>query len=165
MANLKALGSLSGCSDERWQAIANGTADPTPAEIAAFLALSDERARWLARVLASWREGFAAGRRTGWREGYAAAEARHDAEWDITRGLLVGAVHSVLDPEGDARQRLRSAEATERRGAAERERAFVAKAYATPDKDRTDAQRATVQSYPPPRAKGRRLRAVDGGRG
>jgi hypothetical protein len=46
---------------ERWNAIAEGRAAPTPREIALVLEISDERDLWLRRGLHSWDEGFAAG--------------------------------------------------------------------------------------------------------
>ena len=128
-----------------------------PAEAAALLALSDERDHWLARVLASWREGFAAGRRAGWREGYAAATADQRDEWITTRRLLHNATAPVLDPQGWSREQereaarvVRAAEAATRRDAAERYDAFVARAYNTPAPQRSDAQLATVRTCPPP---------------
>jgi hypothetical protein len=61
VADLEALRTLPGTSDERWQAIADGTAIATAEEIAAFLALSDERDAYERRITAAWHEGFAAG--------------------------------------------------------------------------------------------------------
>jgi hypothetical protein len=166
VANLRALGSsLPGCSDERWQALADGTAEPTPAEVAALLALSAERDRYESRIRAAWREGFAAGRGFGRREGYTLADAERAAEWEITGPLLLNAVGPTVNPDGYARRNVRAAEAATRREAPERERVFVAKAYATRDDERSDAQRATVHSYPPPsRGRAPHLRVVEGGR-
>jgi hypothetical protein len=161
VANPKALSSLLGCSNERWQAIADGTAAPTRKEVAWLLALSAERDAYEDRIRAAWLEGFAAGRGVGRREGYEHADDERAAEWDITGPLLLNAVGPTVNPDGYALRNVRAAEAACRRDAAERERVFVARAYATAGKDRTDSQRATVQSYPPPqRQQPRHLRAV-----
>jgi hypothetical protein len=63
MAKPKVLGSIPGCSGERWTAIAAGGAEPTPAEVAWLLALSDERDRCEVRMRAAWFAGFHAGER------------------------------------------------------------------------------------------------------
>ena len=165
MANPKASGSLPGCTDERWTAIADGHAEPTRQEIAWLLALSAERDAYEDRIRAARLEGFAAGRGVGRREGYEHADDERAAEWDITGPLLLNAVGPTVNPDGYALRNVRAAEAACRRDAADRERVFVAKAYATADKDRTDAQRATVLSYPPPsqqrqHGRPRHLRAV-----
>jgi hypothetical protein len=165
VAKPEARGSIPGCSDERWTAIADGKAEPTPAEIAILLAVSAERDLCEKRIDAAWRAGFGRGRACGRREGYIHADAERAAEWQTTQALLIGATESVLNPDGIALRNVRGAVAAERRDAAERERVFVAKAYATADKDRSDAQRAAVRSYPPPSqeckpARGRHLRAV-----
>jgi hypothetical protein len=118
------------------------------------LALSDERDRRLRRVLAAERAGFDRGYAAGRKAGYEQCDADREAGWQtIARPLA--------DP--DARRRetaarcLSAAEAGTRRDAADHERAFVARAYATPGRLRTDAQRGTVRLYPPP---GRHLRSV-----
>lgn len=166
MANPKALGSGPlGCSDERWQAIADGTATPTPEEVAFLLALSAERDGYEKRIEAAWRAGFGRGRAYGRREGYIHADAERAAEWQTTQALLIGATESVLNPDGVAIRNVRAAIAAERRDAAERERVFVAKAYATREDQRTDPQQAAVRSYPPPsqerqHGRARHLRAV-----
>jgi hypothetical protein len=156
---------------ERWQAIADGKAAPTPAEATFLLELSSERDHWLRRVLNSWRQGFRAGRESGWQEGYAAREADEKEQWAIAARLLLAAVRPVLNPAADAAdaaRRVRAAEAACRRDAAEHEREYVARAYSTHPRDRTDAQRATVCSYPPPDRRPRRradrdhLRVVGG---
>ncbi|MGH3220227.1 MAG: hypothetical protein ACRDPY_16245 [Streptosporangiaceae bacterium] len=70
---------------------------PLPHEVAGLLDLSDERDLWLRRVLAAWREG------------YAAAAARLDAEYEhgFTDGVLAvkRAQHGIVR---DLRQHLRT---------------------------------------------------------
>jgi len=61
-------------------------AAPDPADVAGLLDRSGERDTWIRRLLASWREGYAAGARERFSEGYAAAVA------DIKR-----AEHELVD--------------------------------------------------------------------
>lgn len=135
-------------------ATAPATGQVADVSVTDLLELSRERDIYEARIISAWKQGFACGRDAGWQEGYDACTADQAAEWDETRRILKAAVHASLDPEGDIRQRLRAAEAAERRDAAVRERAFVARAYATPPHLRSDAQKATVQSYAPARKDG-----------
>lgn len=119
---------------------------------------SDERDGWIRRVLASWREGFRAGHAVGWQDGYDAAEADMAASWH-------SAVYPAARPEAHRREsaarRLAAAEAGCRRDAADHERAFVARAYATPARMRSEPEQAAVQLYPPPEsARPRHLRSV-----
>ncbi len=97
--------------------------------------------------LAYWRALFADGHRAdceaAWRDGYAQAGQDEAALWRQ-------AVEPVAYPERGASRRMTTAISGERRDRAEHERAFVARAYNTPDRDRTDAQRATVRLYRPP---------------
>jgi hypothetical protein len=79
----------------------------------------------------------------GWQQGWMAAEADMAASWRA-------AVEPIAHPEREADRRLQAAIAGERRDQAEHERAFVARAYNTDERDRTDAQRAAVLVYPPP---------------
>lgn len=60
---------------ERWTAIAEKQAAPTPGEVAFLLELSDERDRYLHRITASCRGGFADGLDQGHSDGYLAAIA------------------------------------------------------------------------------------------
>lgn len=69
---------------------ASGTTRKPPADILAgyprlprgiVLALSDERAQWLQRVLDAERRGLAAGREIGWREGRESAHAEAVRWW------------------------------------------------------------------------------------
>jgi hypothetical protein len=87
---------------------------------------------------------YEGGRVDGFREGYAQSEADTAAAWHAM-------TEPIAHPERGAARRIQAAVAGERRGAAEHERAFVARAYNTADRDRTDAQRGTVHIYPPPR--------------
>lgn len=87
---------------------------------------------------------YAGGRADGFREGYAQSEADNAAAWHAV-------TEPIAHPERGAARRIQAAVAGERRGAGEHERAFVARAYNTADRDRTDAQRGTVHLYPPPR--------------
>jgi hypothetical protein len=116
---------------------------PTAEAVASLLALSDERDRYERRILAAWRDGY--------RAGYDQAVADEAIEWEVTRGILKAAVHPVLDPEGDVRERVRAAEAAERRDAAERERAFAERARNTPPHQRTYVQDAVVLAFRPRR--------------
>lgn len=123
---------------------------------AALFALSDERDLWLRRVLDAERRGYARGREAGFGEGYRQAEADQAEQHKVTQRLIHAAIAPTLDSQGwareqaaDAARRVRAAEAAERRDAAERERVFVAKAYNTRADQRTPAQAATVQAYPP----------------
>lgn len=90
---------------------------------------------------------YRGGRADGWRDGYCQAEADMAALW---RAVTEPIVH----PERRAAQRLQAAVAGERRDQAEHERAFVARAYNTAARERTDTQRATVLLYPPPETPG-----------
>jgi hypothetical protein len=127
--------------------VAESTGPVPQAEVAALFERCDLHLAYERRVLAAWREGFARGREAGWQDGYARAHAERDALWrEFAR--------PVADPQRyereSAARRIRAAEAGCRRDAAEWEREFVARAFATPAHMRTDVQRATVQSYPPP---------------
>lgn len=86
---------------------------------------------------------YEGGRADGWQEGYRQAEAAEAAAW---RALTEPIAH----PERAASRRLNAALAGEHRDQAEHERSFVARAYNTPEPDRTQVQRATVRLYPPP---------------
>jgi hypothetical protein len=55
---------------------------------AGLLALSGERDRDLRRILAAWREGYAAGRADGWRDGYAKALDEEAAAWRRVAGRV-----------------------------------------------------------------------------
>ncbi len=92
-----------------------------------------------------WRSLFADSHRAdlenAYRAGYDQAEADMAASWARN-------AERVVHPERAAERRLRAAEAGCRRDAADHERAFIARAHNTADRDRTDAQRATVHLYP-----------------
>jgi hypothetical protein len=88
-----------------------------------------------------WRDGF----RAGWEAG--AGHGRREAEEEMAAAWRSFA-HPIAHPEAGASQRIRAAEAGERRDAAEHERAFAARARNTPDYLRTDVQKAAVHLYP-----------------
>jgi hypothetical protein len=121
---------------------------PLAQAVADLIERSDERQLYLDRILAAGLRGYHRGHADGYLAGYEAAEADMAAAWhDVA--------YPVAHPEAYRREAaargLRAAEAGERRDAAEHERAFVARAWNTPAHLRTDVQKATVLSYPPPR--------------
>lgn len=131
---------------------------PSPAVVSALLERCDGYVRETARMLWNWRLGYAAGRDDGWRDGYAQAEADMAASWH--RAMYPAARPEAHRRESAAR-RLAAAEAGCRRDAADHERAFVARAYATPARMRSEPEQAAVQLYPPPEsARPRHLRSV-----
>jgi hypothetical protein len=89
---------------------------------------------------------YCGGLADGIREGWAQSEADLAASWRAV-------TEPVAHPERGAARRIQAARAGERRDQAEHERAFVARAYNTAGRDRTDVQRATVRLYPPPGVK------------
>jgi hypothetical protein len=109
-----------------------------------WLSLSAERDQQLALRLAAWREGFAAGTRHGHAIGYTEAEKDMAAAWRTI-------AEPIAHPERGAGQRIRLAEHGGLKDAAAHEHAFTARAYATPEWQRTDVERACVQVYPPPK--------------
>jgi hypothetical protein len=92
-----------------------------------------------------WRSLFTDGHQAdlenAYRQGRADMAAEYAADW---RSMTETVVH----PERGAGRRVRAGEAGCRRDAADHERAFVARAHNTSDRDRTDVQRATVRLYP-----------------
>ena len=116
---------------------------PSPAQVRQVIALSDERDLWRKLADQAFRRGFSAGREQGFTEGYAQSEADYAADWRRLTGPLA-------HPERYAAQRLQNALAFSKREADEHERSFVARAYATHQRDRTPVQAACVLSYPPP---------------
>jgi hypothetical protein len=122
--------------------------EPAPqAEVDALIEACDVHLKYERKLDAAWRDGFRAGRQVGQDEGYAQAEADMAAAWhEFAR--------PVARPEAHRREvadrAVRLAEASSRRDSAEHERSFVARAFATPAHMRTDVQKATVQSCPPP---------------
>lgn len=110
---------------------------------AALLALSAERDAALRRQLEAERRAYERGRADEHEAAFAAGWAACEAD---LAAVLRGAVRR---PEEGWQQRVQAAEAGCRRDAAEHERAFVARAYATAPADRTPPQAATVQAYPP----------------
>jgi hypothetical protein len=113
---------------------------------AALLALSDERTAALRRLLAAEQLAAERGRAEGFAAGYAAAERDREADW---RAFARPIAHPDAYRRDLAARCLRLAEAGARRDAADHERAFVARAYATAPADRTDAQAAAVLVYAP----------------
>jgi hypothetical protein len=63
-------------------------ADPVPLRqaVAELLDRSDERDRFLDRILQAWREGYLRGHQAGYEAGYAQAVT----DWKVTAGLLSG---------------------------------------------------------------------------
>lgn len=116
----------------------------------ALLDISRERDTWLRRVLRAERAGYRRGYRAGVAAGYRQSEAELAAAW-------YAVAHPVAQPEAYRREcaqrNLRLAEAGTRRDADEQERAFVGRAYATRQDQRTEVQRATVFLYAPIGAK------------
>jgi hypothetical protein len=91
------------------------------------------------------------------REERAKVEAGYDDLWRTWAASWSSDAQIAVEPQGPearrcASQRLMAAEAACRRAAADHERAFVARAHNTADRDRTDAQRGTVHLYPAARA-------------
>jgi hypothetical protein len=99
---------------------------------------------WLRRILAAEQAAYSRGHRAGYDDGYAQAVADMDEWLAESARILHGAVSSVVNPEKHVRRVLAAAESAERRDAAERERAFTARACATPAHLRSDAQQAAV---------------------
>jgi hypothetical protein len=105
-----------------------------------------ERAAWSAIAAAQHRAELT----RAYADGRSDEAADNERAWRINAGMIV----AQLDPASAAARELadrhvRAAEAGCRRDAAEHERSFAARAYATPDHARTPAQRATVYLYPP----------------
>jgi hypothetical protein len=125
---------------------------------ALVLWLSDERDRLAAALAAAEKRAYARGRDDGarpaeaWHLGWEAAEEDMARSW---RALA----RPIAHPAQVAEERIRAAIAGERSDALEFERAFVAKAYNTRARDRSDAQAAAVLAYPPPEPKRRGRRA------
>ena len=109
----------------------------------ALLEISDERDLWLRRVLDAERSGLRRGIAAGRALGYADALAELESDWQSV-------ARPVAYPEETAARRVRAAEANCRRDAGQQERSFVARAYATRQEQRTEAQQGTVRMYPPP---------------
>ena len=124
---------------------AGGNAVP---DVAGLLAHSDLLDTTLRLKLATWHDGYQLGHDHGRTIGRVEAEADMAASWRELAG-------PIAHPERFTAQRIRAAVAGGRRDAAEHERAFVARAYNTPDYLRTGPQRGTVLIYPP-RAGGKR---------
>jgi hypothetical protein len=75
-------------------------ATKSDASVTALLELSDERDRWLRRVLASWREGYRAGRAGGYEAGWLACVAElkrtEQAQYrDLKHRAAIWAKHNV----------------------------------------------------------------------
>jgi hypothetical protein len=100
--------------------------------------------RWSAFWI-SWHTAYAFD--LGRAAGYAACDRERDASWRVLAAPAARPTEHARDVAG---QTLRAAEAGSRRDAAEHERAFVARAYATRPDRRMDAQRGTMLTYPPP---------------
>ncbi|HEY5360301.1 MAG TPA: hypothetical protein VIJ82_21885 [Streptosporangiaceae bacterium] len=106
-----------------------------------WLAVSDERDRYLKRILAAWREGWLSGHAAGYAAGYATAEEDMAAAW-----------HEIADPVSRGRdlkaegweRRIAAATAEERDAAREHWREFFRQAAATREDLRTDSQRAAL---------------------
>jgi hypothetical protein len=125
-----------------------GAGQTVPSQCFDLLAESGRHDAWLAWVLDGERRGYVRGHEAGFAAGWAASEANLAASWHAI-------TEPVAHPERGTSRRIQAALTGERRGAAAHERAFVARAYATRDSDRTDAQRAAVFIYPPPAGRGR----------
>lgn len=144
MANLGALRQRD-ISDERWKAIADHTAEATPEEVAWLLEVSAERERALRRELAAWRDGFATGLEAGRQEGYERSESERESAWKrMARPFARPEVHA----REQAARNVRAAEAECRRDADEQERAFTARARATPELLRTESQQGALRVFP-----------------
>lgn len=128
-----------------------------------LLERSNEIDAYERRIIAAWRQGFAAGHSAGWRNGYGQCDADSAQAW---HEVAYPVAHPQRYMREVAQRGLRAAEAGCRRDADEHERNFVARAYATPPHLRNEVQNATVQLYPPPaalrRPARRNLRAVAG---
>jgi hypothetical protein len=116
---------------------------PDRADIAALLALSDERDVWLLRLLAAERAAYDRGHRDGHRDGYELAAAHMAAAWDsiadpISRGIL---------PGGDPGTRRARAERLDRADAWERWKDFTRRAFADAPRKRTGPQAGIVALY------------------
>lgn len=95
--------------------------------------------------LALFRDGHRADIDAAYRQGRADLEAEYAADW---RSIAEPVAHPKRYAQASAQRRMRAAEAGQRRDAAEHERAFVARAHNTHDRNRTDVQRSTVHLYP-----------------
>jgi hypothetical protein len=115
---------------------------------------AEERAAWDAERQEIYRRGLRDGARhtaAYWR-GWADCETAERRRWRAVAG-------PIAHPDRNWQRRLRDAEAGARADAVELERAFVAKAYNTQARNRTDPQAAAVVLYPPPEPRrGRRGR-------
>jgi hypothetical protein len=116
-----------------------------------LVAYSDALAAAEARAHAAWAEGYqaaaSASYQRGLADGYAACEADREAEW---RAIARPVAHPEAYRREVAARALAAAESGCRRDAAQHEREFVARAYATDRRDRTEVQAACVFVYPPP---------------
>jgi hypothetical protein len=112
-----------------------------PEALAETLALIPEHITDPAYLVSLFTDGHAADIERAYRAGRADEAADMAAVW---RSMA----EAVVYPERGAERRVRAAEAGCRRDAAAHERAFVARAHPTQDRDRTDAQRAAVHVYP-----------------
>jgi hypothetical protein len=92
-----------------------------------------------------WLELFRDGHRADLENAYQAGRADVEAEY---AAAWASVTEMVVHPERGADRRVRAAEAGCRRAAADHERAFIARAHNTADRDRTDAQRGTVRLHP-----------------
>jgi len=118
---------------------------PAATDVAAVLALSDERNQWERRIDAAWREGF----RTGRAEGIAEGRELEAAEWETAWRRSAGMILVRLNPDGpeareSAQQRVKAAEAGCRRDASEQWHGFIRRAHETPPHKRNEVQRAGV---------------------
>lgn len=119
---------------------------PDPSQVKQVLSLSDERDHWETLVDQAFRRGFQCGHDAGFARGYAQRDTDEAVWW---RELARPIAHPDAYRQECARRNLTAAEAGCRRDAAEQERIFIARAYATQNSMRTDAQAAAVLCYPP----------------
>ncbi len=103
---------------------------PSAADVAALLALSDERDRELVLRLYTWRLGYAHGYALGAQDGRLAEVTERDQAWNsLARRVLSIAMPDGPEARESAARRLRAAEAGTRRDAAEHWRARWAELY------------------------------------
>jgi hypothetical protein len=121
--------------------------------LAETLALVPEYATDQAYLVAVFADGHRADLEAAFRAGAEWADAARDDLWRTWASAWSSDAQIALEPDGpearaSAARRVLAAESGCRRAAADHERAFVARAHNTADRDRTDPQRGTVHLYP-----------------
>ena len=116
---------------------------PDQGQVQQVLSLSSDRDLWEKLADQAFRAGFFSAWQAGFDKGYARRVTDEARAWHEI-------IHPMAHPDAFADARVRNAEAAARRDAAEHERSFVARAYATPRPYRTAIQQTTTVSYPPP---------------